>query len=37
VVEVVRDDRQRVLVEDGEQLVVVETESSLKGRRSQKS
>jgi hypothetical protein len=36
-VEVVRDDRQRVLVEDREQLVVVETESSLKGCSSQKS
>jgi len=37
VVEVVGDDRQRVLVEDGEQLVVGQAESSLKGCSSQKS
>jgi hypothetical protein len=37
VVEVVGDDRQRVLVEDDEELVVAETESSLKGCSSQKS
>jgi hypothetical protein len=37
VVEVVGDDGQRVLVEDGEQLVVAETEASLKGCSSQKS
>jgi hypothetical protein len=36
-VEVVGDDRQRVLVQDGEQLVVGQAEASLKGSGSQKS
>ena len=36
-VEVVGDDRQRVLVEDREELVVAEAEPSLKSRCSQKS
>jgi len=37
VVEVVGDDGQRVLVEDGEQLVVAQAEASLEGGSSQKS
>ena len=37
VVELVRDDRQRVLVEDGEQLVVAEAEASLERCGSQNS
>jgi hypothetical protein len=37
VVEIVGDDRQRVLVEDGEQLVVGQAEAALEGGGSQKS
>jgi hypothetical protein len=36
-VEIVGDDRQCILVEDGEQLVVAEAEPSLKGCCSQNS
>jgi hypothetical protein len=37
VVEVIGDDRQGVLVQDGEQLVVAQAEASLQGSGSQNS